>query len=109
MNSTQGTLARVTIGLMAGLLSVTCHAEVSTEKAKAQSLAVGCLSCHGETGEGRGSLPPLSPLDRDTFIRRFQAFRSESKTSSVMHRIARGYSDEEIKRMAALLAKGSPR
>lgn len=97
-------------GLLAVALIALCLpalAGTSPDLEKARALSVGCLGCHGERYEGQGSLPPLRTLDRQTFILRFEAYLREEQSASVMHRIARGYSPEEIRLMADFLAKGS--
>lgn len=96
------------IGVLLGLLCLPVLAAPSPEMEQARALTMGCLGCHGESGEGQGTLPPLRTLDRETFIQRFQAYFNEGKTTSVMSRIARGYNTEEIRLMAKFLTKGSP-
>ena len=79
------------------------------EMEQARALTLGCQGCHGESGEGQGSLPALRTLDRESFIERFQSFTREDQSSSVMHRIARGFTADEIRLMADLLSKGESR
>jgi cytochrome subunit of sulfide dehydrogenase len=97
------------VGVLMSLLCFPVLAGAPPEREKARALTVGCLGCHGASGEGQGTLPPLKTLDRETFIRRFQAYTLEDKTGSVMHRIARGYTAQEIRLMADFLTTGSPR
>lgn len=99
---------RVT-AILGGFLWLIAPLGTPSEMEGAQALALGCQGCHGESGEGQGNLPALRTLDRTQFIQRFQAFALDDRAASVMHRIARGYSPEEIRLMADLLAKGAPK
>ncbi|MEY4684789.1 MAG: hypothetical protein RLZ25_1248 [Pseudomonadota bacterium] len=100
--------ASIITGILIASFSLKVFAAPSAEIEKARALTVGCLGCHGAHYEGQGGLPPLSTLDRETFIQRFEAYRRMAPTPSVMHRIAQNYSPEEIRLMADLIAKGSP-
>ncbi len=93
--------------LPATLLGAFCLpvlAGTSPDMDRARALTVGCQGCHGDSGEGQGSLPPLRTLDQAQFIQRFQSFALEEHAASVMHRIALGYTADEIRLMAQLLA-----
>ena len=93
--------------LLATLLGGFCVpvlAGTSPDRDRARALTVGCQGCHGNSGEGQGSLPPLRRLDQAHFIQRFQSFALDENAASVMHRIALGYTTDEIRLMAQLLA-----
>lgn len=66
-----------------------------------EPIAFGCTGCHGMSGEGFDSFPKISGKPEADFIRRMQDFRAGKRQSTVMDRIARGYSDEDF----AILAK----
>jgi cytochrome c553 len=49
-------------------------------------------------------VPPLRGHDRAEIVAAMQAFRSGERPSTVMGRIAKGFSDDEIRALAAWLA-----
>ena len=66
-------------------------------------LAGACTSCHGTDGHPvlAGTMPALAGMARADFVERFNALRNGTQPSTIMHQIARGFSDEQI----ALLAE----
>lgn len=93
--------------MILGFYALPVLAETAPQAEKALALTFGCQGCHGASGEGQGSMPPLRTLDPQRFIQRFQAFAQDEKTASPMHRIARGYNADEVRLMAELLAQGT--
>jgi sulfide dehydrogenase cytochrome subunit len=71
-----------------------------------RSLAATCANCHGTDGKAvEGSaLPGLAGLGRDYLAAQMQAFKSGSRSATVMHQIAKGYSDAQIQQLAAYFA-----
>lgn len=73
--------------------------------ASAAMLATHCAGCHGNDGASLGpASPSIGGLDRDYFIKTMQAFKSGKRHATVMGRIAKGYTDDEIKAMAGYFA-----
>mgnify|MGYP006291227547 CR=1 FL=1 len=70
------------------------------ELMREKALAAGCKGCHGEYGEGQGSLPKLTNLNQDEFMRRMEEFRLDEHGTSVMHRIARHYDHDDVRSLA---------
>lgn len=73
--------------------------------ASAAMLATHCTGCHGDDGASLGpASPSIGGLDKDYFIKTMQAFKSGKRHATVMGRIAKGYTDEEIRAMAGYFA-----
>lgn len=68
-----------------------------------RALALNCLTCH--TRAAGSDVPPLAGRTADDIAEAMRAFRSGGRPATIMDRIARGYSDEEIERLAAYLAR----
>ena len=49
-------------------------------------------------------VPRLAGLDRPAIVRAMQEFRSGQRAATVMDRIAKGFTDEEIQAIAAWFA-----
>jgi sulfide dehydrogenase cytochrome subunit len=68
-------------------------------------LAESCGPCHGSGGVGAGpSVPSLAGQPQAYFITAMKRFRSGERPSTVMRRLALGYSDAEIEAMGAYYA-----
>jgi len=66
--------------------------------------AAACLGCHTVAADG-SPVPPLGNFTAEQIVTAMQAFRSGTRPATVMNRIARGFSDEEIKAIADWYAR----
>lgn len=64
-------------------------------------LAASCAACHGSHGNSVGGTPVLAGLDAAHFRLQMKSFRSGERTSTVMHRHAKGLTENEIEALAA--------
>ena len=72
----------------------------------ATMLADTCAGCHGTDGASVGpATPSIAGLSEAYFNDTMLAFKSGDRPSTVMGRIAKGYSEEEINLMAGYFAK----
>jgi len=71
-----------------------------------RNLAAGCAICHGTQGKPAPGAPlvPLAGLPREHIVSQMRAFRDGQRPATVMHQIAKGYSDAQIEAMAAWFA-----
>ncbi len=67
---------------------------------RAAILANPCAGCHGMNGESAGPIPSINHLSADALVAAMKAFKSGERPATVMDRIAKGYTDEEIQRIA---------
>lgn len=65
-----------------------------------QSLAASCAACHGSEGNSVGGTSVLAGLDASHFVLQMMAFRNGTRSSTVMHRHAKGLTVEEIDALA---------
>jgi sulfide dehydrogenase cytochrome subunit len=63
-------------------------------------LANPCAGCHGTDGASPGPIPPIKGLPSSYIISVMKAFKTDQRKGTVMNRIAKGYTDEEITLMA---------
>ena len=63
-----------------------------------------CAACHGYNGSSVGIIPSIAGNTVDYFVETMEAFKSDERKSTVMGRIAKGYSSEEIKKMGEFFA-----
>ncbi|WP_116809749.1 c-type cytochrome [Steroidobacter cummioxidans] len=66
--------------------------------------AAACLGCHTVAADG-SPVPPLGNFKAEQIVTAMQAFRAGTRPATVMDRIAKGFSDEEIKAIADWYAR----
>jgi sulfide dehydrogenase cytochrome subunit len=59
-------------------------------------MAQTCYVCHGPGGQGVAPIPTLVRVPADVLRTRMMEFKTEQRPTTVMARIAKGYSDEQI-------------
>lgn len=91
----------LTGGLMVGSLAV--QADPSP-----QMLSQTCAACHGTMGSSVAVIPTIAGADPEYFVETMQAFKSGERKATVMDRVAKGYSDEQITAMANYFAAQKP-
>ena len=94
-------LFHCTIGALTILGHASVHAE---EEIRKRFIAQSCSGCHVAKIEEH-SIPNLKSLSREVFASRMNSFKNDQIPSTVMGRIAKGYSDEEIILLANYLGK----
>jgi cytochrome c553 len=66
--------------------------------------AASCSGCHAASAGVTTPVPRLVGVDRMAIVTAMQEFRSGKRVATVMDRIARGFTDEEILAIAAWYA-----
>jgi cytochrome c553 len=66
--------------------------------------ATSCSGCHPTSAAAEAKVPPLRGQNAADIVAAMEAFRSGERPSTVMRRIAKGFSDDEIRAIAAWLA-----
>ena len=80
--------------LTAALLLAACRAEAAMPPPG----AAGCSGCHA--AKVATAIPKLAGRDAAELVTAMQGFKSGTKPATVMDRIAKGFSEEEIKAIA---------
>lgn len=70
----------------------------------ARNLAATCANCHGTNGQARGDMKALAGYQAETTVAMMAAFKSGALPATIMHQVAKGYTDEQIKLVAAYFA-----
>ncbi|ARU02673.1 c-type cytochrome [Yoonia vestfoldensis] len=92
-------LKKMTFVFCAGMLSGGALAQEN-----APMLAQSCAGCHGQAGEGAGSIAAIAGYDRALFIATWEEFRNNERPATIMNRIAPGYSVDEVAILADYFA-----
>ena len=72
----------------------------------ARNLAATCANCHGTNGHAvKGSgMDALAGMEKAKTLQKLADFKSGDKPASIMHQIAKGYTDDQISRLADYFA-----
>jgi cytochrome subunit of sulfide dehydrogenase len=65
---------------------------------------LSCSGCHPASAKAVTPVPPIRGRDPTEIVTAMQAFRSGERPSTVMGRIAKGFSDDETRAIAVWLA-----
>lgn len=72
---------------------------------RATMLAYTCVGCHGPEGASLGpATPSIAGMATDTFVEAMKAYQG-NRPGTIMGRIAKGYTEEEIKLMGEYFSK----
>jgi cytochrome subunit of sulfide dehydrogenase len=71
------------------------------QAAEAPPGAASCSGCHPAQANADTPVPRLAGQDAGAIVAAMQAFRGGQRPATVMGRIAKGFSDDEIKAIAA--------
>ncbi len=67
-------------------------------------LANTCFSCHGTDGDSVGAMPTIKGKSAKYIEDQLNQFREEKRKGTVMNRIAKGFTADEIKTLARYFA-----
>ena len=90
--------------VMAAAIGFASIAAATVAWAEPPAGAASCSGCHPASARVASPVPRLVGLDRAAIVRAMQEFRSSQRTGTVMDRIAKGFTDEEIQAIAAWYA-----
>ena len=66
-----------------------------------RNLAAACANCHGTNGVSLQGMPNLAGQQRAYLVQQMQDFKTGKRPATIMHQLAKGYTDEQIGALAA--------
>ena len=93
--------------LVSCLLTVNTAAN-SVELSQGAMLSNSCAACHGTHGKSPGAIPSINSKSASFLSQALKDFRSGTRSSTVMGRHAKGYTDEEIELIAQHFSRVKP-
>ena len=75
----------------------------------ARNLAATCANCHGTNGNARGEMKPLAGVSAERIVAAMADYKNGNQPATIMHQISKGYTDEQIKLVAAYFAAQKPK
>jgi sulfide dehydrogenase cytochrome subunit len=79
----------------------TAHAQ---DSASVRGMAATCANCHGTDGRSVGTVPGLAGVDKAYMAQQMKDFKAGKRPATIMHQLAKGYTDEQIEQIAAYFA-----
>lgn len=86
-------------------LSAAAAAAHAADPHLARNLAATCANCHGTDGKSQGGMSTLAGESEETLLHKLRAFRSGAQPATIMHHIAKGYTDQQLELIAAYFAR----
>jgi len=93
----------VTVKVLAAAIGCASIAAAAVASAEPPAGAAACSGCHPAT-HVNSPVPRLAGRDGAAIVKAMQDFRSGTRAGTVMDRIAKGFTDEEIQAIAAWYA-----
>jgi cytochrome c553 len=69
--------------------------------------AAACSGCHPASSRVSSPVVRLAGMDKESIVRALREFRAGTRSGTIMDRIAKGFSDDEIQALAAWFAAQS--
>lgn len=88
------------------VLGLALAGNVSAEMASSEALSITCAGCHGVNGVSAGpAIPTIAGLSSAYLVETMENYKSGESYSTIMGRIAKGYSTAEFEAMGEFFAK----
>jgi cytochrome c553 len=101
---------RSTVGaaaLLAALAAPLSPTSAQTLNLNVAAKAASCNACHGPYGRSDAGIPPLAGRPADELYSLLLSFKTGTRDAFVMQQHAKGYSEQELRDIAAEFARQS--
>ncbi len=88
--------AGIVLGIVAGW--------AQADALQVRSMAASCASCHGTQGIAQPGMESLAGQPKDDLLKKMLDFKTGKKPATIMHQLAKGYSDNQIEELASYFA-----
>ena len=89
----------------AAVLAGVAHAEAPASATLGRNLAAQCATCHGTNGNSVAEVPSLAGQPAASMVQKMKDDRDGKLSASIMHQLAKGYTDEQVLLMADYFSK----
>ena len=69
-----------------------------------RSWAAACANCHRTNGQAQSAIEALAGVKQEEIVKKMMDFKAGRKPATIMHQLAKGYSDEQIVAIAGYFA-----
>ena len=85
-------------------LTATVQAQPAAQQLHNRATAAMCANCHGTDGRAQPGMEALAGANKDDIVKKMLDFKAGRKPATIMHQLAKGYSDEQITAIAGYFA-----
>jgi sulfide dehydrogenase cytochrome subunit len=96
-------IGAATVGAVLAAVAQPLFAQIDGNAAR--YVAANCANCHGTQGIAKGAMQSLAGQSKERIAEAMRAFRDGKRPATLMHQIAKGYTDEQIDAIAAHFAR----
>lgn len=91
-------------------LASAAHAQATADAdlRAASMLASNCANCHGTLGTAQGAMPSLAGQPKTYIVEQMRAFRDGKRPATIMHQLAKGYTDQQVELIADFYSRQKP-
>lgn len=79
----------------------------ANEAISGATIGYTCMGCHGVNGKSPGSIPSIAGQSSAALNSKLMAYREGKLTGTIMNRIAKGYTPDELKAVSEFFAQQS--
>ena len=90
----------------AALLALASGAQAQVNQVRVWAAA--CANCHGTDGKAQPGMVALAGQTKSDIEQKMLAFKNGQRPATIMHQIAKGYSDAQITQLAVYFAAQKP-
>jgi len=95
-----GNFIKVLSGLVLALAGLWAQADAL----QVRGMAASCAGCHGTHGVAPQGMESLAGQSHEDLLKKMLDFKSGKRPATLMHQLAKGYSDEQIDQLASYFA-----
>ena len=66
--------------------------------------AAGCANCHGTGGVAQPGMVSLAGAPKSELVTKLLDFKAGRRPATIMHQLAKGYTDEQLEQLATYFA-----
>ncbi len=89
-------------------LALLCASALASAQApdplQVRSWAASCANCHGTDGRAAPGMVSLAGVPQDQLVKKMLDYKAGRLPATIMHQLAKGYTDEQIAAIAAYFA-----
>ncbi len=105
MNHFSSGVARAVAAALLALSASAATAQAPASPTLGRNLAAQCANCHGTNGKSAAEVPSLAGQPANVIVQKMKDYRDGKLSASIMHQLAKGYSDEQVVLMADYFSK----
>lgn len=99
------TTLRAALFAAISVVAVAAQAQPAASPHLARNLAAQCANCHGTNGKSVAEVPSLAGQSAAVLVSKMKDYKDGKQPATIMHQLAKGYSDEQIALIADYFSK----